>query len=139
MQKKSFICIILIDKMKNLLFFLLFAMTTAQAQKISCFKNDNLGSTDTEAPIGLDLMAGNKQGVTVYPNAANDHILIAVAGKNTDRKSIAISDFSGKLVFQTPKSVENTYLVDVSGLKKDLYIVEVYSGGKVYRKKWMRN
>lgn len=139
MQKKSFICIILTDKMKNLLFFLLFTVTAVQAQKIARFKNDDIGTTDAEAPIGLDLMAGNKQGVTVYPNAANDHILISVAGKNTDRKSISISDFSGKLVFQTPKSVENTYLVDVSGLKKDLYIVEVCSGGKVYRKKWMRN
>lgn len=125
--------------MKKIALLLLFTVTAAQAQKIARFRNDNVAATDTAAPIGLDLMAGNKQGITVYPNPTNDHILISVAGKSTDRKSISISDFSGRLVFQTPKSVENTYLVDVSGLKKDIYIVEVVSGGKVYRKKWMRN
>ena len=115
------------------------AIVTVQAQQKSHLNIDAIDSVDTVAPIGLDLMAGNKHGITVYPNADNDHILISVAGKKTDRKTISIADFSGRIVFQTGKSVENTYMVDVSGLKKELYIIEVWSGGKVYRKKWMRS
>ncbi len=124
--------------MRKITIFLLLAMSSVQAQKMSRLKMEAIDSVDTEAPIGLDLMAGNKHGITVYPNADNDHILISVAGKKSDRKTILILDFSGRVVFQTPKSVENTYMVDVSGLKKDLYIIEVSSGRKVYRKKWMR-
>ena len=124
--------------MRKITFLLLFTMATVQAQKISRLNTDNIDSVDTKKPIGLDLMGGNKRGVTVYPNPENDHILISVAGKKSDRKTISISDFSGRIVFQTRKSVENTYMVNVSGLKKDLYIIEVCSGSKVYRKKWMR-
>lgn len=125
--------------MKKLTVILLLAMATVQAQKNARLSNDVIDSVDVVAPIGLDLMAGNKHGITVFPNANNDHILISVAGKKSERKTITIMDFSGRIVFTTGKSVENTYMVDVSGLKKDLYIIEVWSGGKVYRKKWMRN
>ncbi|NHM06203.1 T9SS type A sorting domain-containing protein [Flavobacterium sp. CYK-4] len=125
--------------MRKLIVFLLFSVAGLQAQEMSRLTDASIEAVDSEAPIGLDLMGGNKEGVTVYPNADNDHILISVAGKRSERKSISISDFSGRIVLQTPKSAENTYLVDVSGLKKDFYIVEVYSGGKVYRKKWLRS
>ena len=125
--------------MRKLTCLLLLIITTAQAQRMSRLDSGDIDAVDAEAPIGLDLMGGNKQGVTVYPNPANDHILISVAGKKSDRKTISISDFSGRVVFQTQKSVENTYMVDVSGLKKDFYIVEVWSGAKVYRKKWFRS
>jgi hypothetical protein len=125
--------------MRKAALFLLLTVSSIHAQKIARFRSDNIAATDTAAPIGLDLMAGNRQGITVYPNPTNDHILISVAGKNSESKSISIWDFSGRLVFQTGQSAENTYLVDVSGLKKDIYILEVKSGGKVYRKKWMRN
>lgn len=125
--------------MRKLVVLFCLVTVVVQAQRSSQPDYRSVEPVDDEAPIGLDLMAGNKSGVTVYPNADNDHILISVAGSKSQRKTISILDFSGHVVFQTPKSVENTYLVDVSGLKKDFYIVEVYSGGKVYRKKWMRS
>lgn len=125
--------------MRKLLPLLLFAVVSVHAQKSGRMSNREMAGVDTKAPIGLDLMGGNKSGVTVYPNADNDHILVSVSGKQSVSKSIAIYDFSGRMVFQTGKSNENTYLVDVSGLKKDTYVVEVASGGKIYRKKWLRS
>lgn len=125
--------------MRTLVLFLLMAITSVHAQEISRLDSDSIDPVDAVKPIGLDLMSGNKKGITVYPNPSNDHILISVAGKKSERKTISISDFSGRIVFQTRRSVENTYMVDVSGLNKDLYIIEVCSGGKVYRKKWLRN
>ncbi|WP_309640854.1 T9SS type A sorting domain-containing protein [Flavobacterium sp.] len=125
--------------MKKLTVILLLTIASVQAQKNFRLSADAIDSVDVEAPIGLDLMAGNKNGITVYPNADNDHILISFAGKKSERKTITIHDISGRIVFTTGKSVENTYMVDVSALKKDLYIIEVWSGGKVYRKKWFNN
>lgn len=125
--------------MKRIALLLILFSTATYAQKNVRLSSRNIASVDTEAPVGLDLMAGNKEGVTVFPNNNNDHILISVAGKLSDKKSIIIYNQSGKAVFKTGNVHENTYLVDVSGLQKDLYFIEINSGPKVYRKKWMRS
>lgn len=125
--------------MRKLALLLVLLSTASYAQKNQRFIGRNIASVDTEAPIGLDLMGGDKSGVTVFPNENNDHILISVQGKASDKKSIVIYNQSGKQVFTTGNSRENTYMVDVSGLRKDLYFIEVMSGPKVYRKKWMRS
>lgn len=122
---------------KLALIFLLF-VTSPQAQRMARFHNEEVTATDKETPIGLDLMYGKKEGVTVFPNETNDHILISVAGKPSDKKSVVIYNTSGNVVLRTGNR-ENTYLVDVSGLKKDLYFIEISSGSKVYRKKWYRS
>lgn len=124
---------------KFALIFLLTLAVAAQAQQPLRINPNDIAMADTKAPIGLDLMGGNKTGVTVYPNPNNDHILISVAGKISEKKSIVIYNQAGKMVFKTDNVHENTYLVDVSGLQKDLYFIEINSGPKVYRKKWMRS
>jgi hypothetical protein len=125
--------------MRKLTILFLFAFGSIHAQKMSRGSNNDIAMVDAKPPLGLDLMGGKKSGITVYPNASNDHILISVAGKTYDGKTISISDCNGRQVFHSGKCSENTYLVDVSGFRKDLYIVEVTSGSKVYRKKWLRN
>lgn len=120
----------------TLLFAFISASSSAQITTRLDAKND---IAHTQAPIGLDLMAGKKNGVTVYPNENNDRILVSVSGKASDKKAIIIYNSYGQPVYRSGACYENTYLVDVSGLRKDLYIVEVSSGAKVYRKKWYRN
>lgn len=124
--------------MRKLALLLVLFSAAVNAQQLR-FNQREVASVDAEAPIGMDLMGGDKDGVTVYPNPSNDHILISVAGKRSEKKSIVIYNQSGKQVFRTGNSGENTYLVDVSGLHKDLYFIEVSSGQNVYRKKWMRS
>ena len=125
--------------MRKIVLLLILFSTATYAQKNTRWNNRTIASTDTQAPIGLDLMGGKKDGVTVYPNENNDHILISVSGKPSEKKSIVIYNQSGKQVFTTGNCRENTFLVDVSGLQKELYFIEVMSGPKVYRKKWMRS
>ena len=125
--------------MRKFLVLFLFTFNFVQAQQIASSRLEEVAYVDTKAPIGLDLMYGKKEGITVFPNSSNDRILISVAGKLSENKSFVIYNFSGKAVFKSGTRRENTYLVDVSGLRKDLYIVEVNSGAKTYRKKWMRN
>ncbi|MFT3794224.1 T9SS type A sorting domain-containing protein [Flavobacterium sp.] len=125
--------------MRKIALLLVLLSTATYAQKNKRFNTRNIASVDTEAPIGLDLMGGDKEGVTVFPNETNDHILISVAGKASEKKSIVIYNQSGQRVFTTGNCRENTYMVDVSGLRKDLYFIEIMSGSNVYRKKWMRS
>lgn len=121
--------------MKYLTLILCLASAFLSAQNRMDYDTAN----EADKPLGLDLMNGQKEGVTVFPNGSNDHILISVAGSQRDKKAVRIYDMSGKAVYQTGGRVENTYLVDVSGLRRDLYFIEVSSGNKVYRKKWYRS
>src|SRR5690606_32912236 len=88
--------------------------------------------------VGLDLMAGSKEGLTVFANSSNDHIVVSVPGNANQKKSITIANMSGKIVLNTTKRSENTFLVDVSSLRAGMYFMEVRSGGKVFRRKFVR-
>jgi hypothetical protein len=97
------------------------------------------GTNNFKTPIGLDLMGGNTKGITIYPSAENDVVLISVKGDYRERRSIRLSTLSGKQVYRTDGRTENTFLVDTSGLGKGIYVIEVRSGNNVYRKKWARS
>lgn len=96
------------------------------------------GTNNFKTPVGLDLMAGNTKGLTIYPNPTNDYVIISVAGKATEKRQITMTSLTGKQVYRTTNRRENTFMLDTSGLGKGIYVIEVVSGGKVYRKKWAR-
>ena len=96
------------------------------------------GTNKFETPIGLDLMAGNTKGITIYPNPTDDHVLISVAGKSSDKREIVMTTLTGKTVYRTANRSENTFMLDTSGLGKGIYVIRVMSGSKVYTKKWAR-
>lgn len=131
--------------MRKLAVIFSFFIFSANAQVIASSEqpiNDNYSegkSSNSPKPIGLDLMGGNKSGITVYPSADNDHILISVAGKQVEKRSIRIANSNGQPVFKMENRRENTFLVDSSGLRKGLYFIEVTSGNSVYRKKFLKS
>jgi hypothetical protein len=96
------------------------------------------GTNKFETPIGLDLMAGNTKGITIYPNQTDDYVLISVAGKPTEKREITMTTLTGKQVYRTANRKENTFMLDTSGLGKGIYVIRVISGSKVYTKKWAR-
>jgi hypothetical protein len=96
------------------------------------------GTNNFKKPIGLDLMGGNTKGITIYPNPTNDYVIISVAGKATEKREIRMTSLTGKQVYSTSGRKENTFMLDTSGLGKGIYVIEVVSGNKVYRKKWAR-
>lgn len=97
------------------------------------------GTNDFKTPIGLDLMGGNTKGLTIYPNPTDDYVLISVAGKANEKRQITMTSLTGKQVYKTANRRENTFMLDTSGLGKGIYVIEVVSGNKVYRKKWARS
>ncbi|RZJ28039.1 MAG: T9SS type A sorting domain-containing protein [Flavobacterium sp.] len=96
------------------------------------------GTNDFKTPIGLDLMGGNTKGLTIYPNQNDDYVLISVAGKANEKRQITMTSLTGKQVYKTTNRLENTFMLDTTGLGKGIYVIEVVSGNKVYRKKWSR-
>lgn len=96
------------------------------------------GTNKFESPIGLDLMAGNTKGITIYPNPTDDYVLISVAGKSSEKREITMTTLTGKQVCRIGNRRENTFMLDTSGLGKGIYVIRVVSGSKVYTKKWAR-
>jgi len=93
---------------------------------------------DQSSPIGVDLMAGDSKGVTVFPNPANDHIIVSLAGKPGDKREIRLVSSMGQHILQIPNLRENSYMLDVSRLTKGIYNIEVISKGHVSRNKWVK-
>ena len=99
-------------------------------------------SSDTTAvsktALGVDLIAGNQKGITVYPNPANDHIMVSLAGSPADKREIRLVSSMGQPILQINNMRENTYFLDVSRLRKGVYIIEVISKGNVSRTRWVK-
>ncbi len=135
------------QRMKLLLTaFVCLTMACAHAQKGSAPEVSADNGTEINAdgsnrfakPIGLDLMGGNTKGITIYPNQTDDYLIVSVAGRISDKKSIAITSLTGKQIFRTANRTENTFMIDASGIGKGIYVIEVVSGSQVYRKKWAK-
>ena len=88
--------------------------------------------------VGLDLMGGSSTGVTGFPNEQQDHLIVSVAGGPRDRKSVRMANAAGEHILSLADRTENTFLIDVSRLRKGLYFLEIRSGGAVFRKKWLK-
>ena len=130
--------------MKQLAAFFCFIFFSVNAQDMAYVapqidQLSDLKGAKNSKPIGLDLMGGNKSDVTVYPSTDNGHILISVAGKAIEKRSIRIANSNGQPVFKMENRRENTFLVDSSGLRNGIYFIEVTSGNAIYRKKFLKS
>lgn len=123
--------------MKKLILLICLMVFSANAQKNKTL-NISEKSHGNGAVLGLDLMGGNNKGVTILPSPAGDHILISVAGTQREKRQITFVDATGQPVLRMANRTENTFMVNVSDFPKGLYFIEIASGSRSYRKKWMR-
>lgn len=128
--------------MKKLLILLLFSVAAqAQTMALNPFATAETvpkGASVNKEAIGLDLMGGAAEGITVFPNQNNDHLIVSVAGRDPGGKSVFLSNASGQTVLRLTHRTENTFMLDVSGLRSGLYFLEVRTGAKIFRKKWVK-
>ncbi len=96
------------------------------------------GPEVNKAALGLDLMGGDTNGVTVFANRTNDHLVVSVQGSPMEKKSLQVANSTGQSVLKMNNRRENTFMLDVSTLRPGLYFIEIRSGGHIYRKKWVR-
>jgi len=84
-------------------------------------------------PISLitNLTNDKSYGLDVYPNPVNDILLIRNAN-NLSIKRISVFDFSGKRILTVN---ENTDQINLEGIAKGVYVLQIVSEGKSYKKK----
>ncbi|HRG19093.1 MAG TPA: T9SS type A sorting domain-containing protein [Flavobacterium lutivivi] len=84
---------------------------------------------NTEFVQSLSNVGFNQNNVTMYPNPANDNLLISNMG--TEKISeIVIYEISGKKVFDYKKSFESQVNINVSNFARGIYLVEIISENK---------
>lgn len=85
----------------------------------------------TAGGTGAGIWALDEEQVTVYPNPAQDRLLLKMPA-NTAIKSIRLSDIYGRPVKTFNPAATD---LDISGLSSSLYILEIITaGGKVSKK-----
>jgi hypothetical protein len=70
---------------------------------------------------------GGKQELTVYPNPAKDQIFISGLNNNSEVK---IVNSKGQMMLQQ-KTNASTFSMDISSLVNGMYVVEIYSEGRL--------
>lgn len=76
----------------------------------------------------------NQDQFSIYPNPAQNVINIE-SKDNLNIESVKIVDLSGKLIIE---KTQNTNQVDIVNLSNGVYIVEVASEGRIYKKKLIK-
>ena len=76
----------------------------------------------------------NHDQFSIYPNPAQNVINIE-SKDNLNIESVKIVDLSGKLIIE---KTQNTNQVDIVNLSNGVYIVEVASEGRIYKKKLIK-
>lgn len=72
----------------------------------------------------------NKPIISVYPNPADDVVFVS----SDNVKKIDVYNTSSQLMF----SVTNTSVLDISGLAKGMYILQIETGNQVYKTKVLK-
>jgi hypothetical protein len=67
--------------------------------------------------------------IKVYPNPANDHLTIEIAGAEAAHRNISITDLAGRIVYTLATGL-NSIELDISNLPEGVYILNVNSGNK---------
>jgi hypothetical protein len=70
---------------------------------------------------------GGKQELTVYPNPAKDQIFLSGVNNNSEVK---IVNSKGQMMLQQ-KTNASTFSMDISSLVNGMYVVEIYSEGRL--------
>ncbi|NOT36573.1 MAG: T9SS type A sorting domain-containing protein [Saprospiraceae bacterium] len=85
--------------------------------------------------LGIDNLSNEKNSFTLYPNPANEKVVISyplLAGKNT---TVTITDITGKLVFKTNPTQTEKIEVNTKHLDPGAYLVQVQTDDIVSARK----
>ncbi|MEN8225935.1 MAG: T9SS type A sorting domain-containing protein [Bacteroidota bacterium] len=98
----------------------------------------NMGALEVACgPVGINegLITNNyTPQIKIYPNPANDHIVINCVEQNVDIQSVVITDISGSIAVSEEKQ-NNQEKVDISALKSGVYFVIVSTEKGIFNEK----
>ena len=86
------------------------------------FTTDSLSNPgDT---TGIEALSAWKNQVKVYPNPANNQLVVAF-GNNTDIKEITVFSITGSLIYQTSNITENQYFIETTNWPQGMYVLQI--------------
>ncbi len=68
----------------------------------------------------------------IYPNPASDNVTVDLDGFNGVNTTVKLYDSSSKMIFE--KQSNTTLMIDVSGVAKGMYSLEIASDEQVLRR-----
>ena len=79
---------------------------------------------------------GNQNNLLVFPNPANKGVLYINLGSDNESATINIVDLNGRAIFnKTFVNYSSTEQLDISELKKGIYLVYIRQGNVIYHSK----
>lgn len=89
---------------------------------------------------GMNTYTENKISLQVSPNPAKDHIHLSAPGHNVGRSEVIIYSMSGHQVFHNKNvDADAGYDLDISDLKRGVYLVFLYGNHTIYTQKFIRH
>lgn len=83
-----------------------------------------------ESPTAIDNSSSANNTISIYPNPSNQLTTVLVNSKISEKCSINILDITGRMVLSIPGYLvagQNTYMVNLEGLKNGVYSLEIIS------------
>ena len=94
--------------------------------------------TVIQAGVITDIANISNEDIMLYPNPANDRVIIDLQRLNSVQKSnISIYNIQGQTILQQILQQEKTG-IDISGLSKGIYILKVCNGDRTEVKKFVK-
>lgn len=94
------------------------------------FTTDSLATTPPDTgtnpgdTTGIEALSAWKNQVKVYPNPANNQLVVAF-GNNTDIKEITVFSITGSLIYQTSNITENQYFIETTNWPQGMYVLQI--------------
>lgn len=94
------------------------------------------GTSETFKVVGVTLgETREKLAVKVYPNPTQGKISILSENQNLENAILSLYDAQGSLIISLPNQSGRLFEIDLSGLKKGIYLMKIYSNYQVETKK----
>jgi hypothetical protein len=100
---------------------------------IHCDKRDTLTQTIQITGVGIDHVVAELANPRVYPNPARDQLFIQPNGRAVF--SLSILTTTGKTIGVHHQTATEPFIIDISTLKKGIYIVQLVTDEGVYAQK----
>lgn len=91
------------------------------------FTRSNSQMSITPVPAGVTNMNNNKNTYSIFPNPAKDRISIQWNAAASSTANITITDVTGKKVLSTSATTNGNTDINLSGLQKGLYFINISS------------
>ena len=96
------------------------------------------GAFDILVPTGIPAI--QQESIGIYPNPAENILMVNLPGVNTSDYRIRVFDLAGKLIIEKSNAVvvEQTVNLDLQSLHSGMYFLQLDTGDKTYKQEFVK-